>query len=120
MHDHFFKNESTVQEEEYGPELNSREFTELQCAMTDTNASRIQEEHSVNNDSNLHQQALQQMSQHVSVMDGFEVDKERADQWLTNQDRLCPKVIADDTDDDDDDEGNEGDSCDYWIWQTDG
>ena len=62
MHDQFCINESTVQEEEYGFEQNSREFTELQCAVTDTNASRIQEEHSVNNDSNLHQQVLQHSS----------------------------------------------------------
>jgi hypothetical protein len=33
-------------------------------------------------------------------MDGVEVDKAMADKWLTNQDKLCPKVIADDTEDD--------------------
>ena len=55
--------------------------------------SQIQEEYSPSNAaSNLHQ--------HISVMDGVEVDKAMADKWLTNQDKLCPKVIADDTEDD--------------------
>ena len=92
--------ESTVREEEYGPETTSAGgFDDLgqveeskargHDRPTETQGSRIQEELSV-------------QEHHVSVLEGLQLDQTVADQWLTDVDHLRPKVIADHDEEDDD------------------